>query len=272
MKPINTRQIIRVDRRTTSVEAYFQSIGKFPLLSIEREIELATQIQKGDKDALSELIKANLRFVVSVAKQFRQDDALLDLIQEGNKGLAEAAQRFDHTKGFKFISYAVWWIRQAIMKYLSDTETIVYLPANVVRNRITAYKAADKILAATGEEVSLTEAALEVGIPTFGIELAYNARSPVRMDAPIGDDDSATKGDFIGAKPDDEASELCTFLRAKLTAEDYYLIALRYGLDGHDEKTQPQIANIFGKTAAWVSWQERRILRNLKNTQIRKYL
>ncbi|MDX9929359.1 MAG: RNA polymerase sigma factor RpoD/SigA [Bacteroidales bacterium] len=201
-----TKQV--TNRDTPSLDKYLQEIGKVDLISPEEEVLLARKIRKGDKDALSKLVKANLRFVVSVAKQYQnQGMTLPDLINEGNLGLMKAAQRFDETRGFKFISYAVWWIRQSILQALAEQSRIVRLPVNKIGciNRIN--KAFARLEQEYEREPSAQELAtlLEMAPEDVKEALRTNSRT-VSMDAPINPEDDNTMYDVMqsteGTSPD----------------------------------------------------------------------
>lgn len=201
-----TKQV--TNRDTPSLDKYLQEIGKVDLISPEEEVSLARRIRNGDKDALEKLVKANLRFVVSVAKQYQnQGMTLPDLINEGNLGLMKAAQRFDETRGFKFISYAVWWIRQSILQSLAEQSRIVRLPVNKIGciNRIN--KAFARLEQEYEREPSAQELAdlLEMASEEIKEVLRSNGRT-VSMDAPINSEDDNTMYDVMqstdGASPD----------------------------------------------------------------------
>lgn len=182
------------NRESQSLEKYLQEIGKVDLLTPEEEVDLAKRIKQGDQDALERLTKANLRFVVSVAKQYQnQGLSLSDLINEGNLGLIKAAQRFDETRGFKFISYAVWWIRQSILQALAEQSRIVRLPLNKVGSLNKINKAFSELEQAYEREPSSDELAALLEIPTEEVETTLSVASRhVSMDAPFvdGEDNS----------------------------------------------------------------------------------
>jgi RNA polymerase primary sigma factor len=201
-----TKQV--TNRDTPSLDKYLQEIGKVDLISPEEEVSLARKIRTGDKDALAKLVKANLRFVVSVAKQYQnQGMTLPDLINEGNLGLMKAAQRFDETRGFKFISYAVWWIRQSILQALAEQSRIVRLPVNKIGclNRIN--KAFARLEQEYEREPSAQELAVQLEMAPEEVKeaLRSNGRT-VSMDAPINPEDDNTMYDVLqstdSASPD----------------------------------------------------------------------
>ena len=190
------------NRETASLDKYLQEIGKVPLLTQEEEVELTKKIKCGDNDALEKLTKANLRFVVSVAKQYQNQGLTLgDLISEGNIGLIKGAQRFDEQRGFKFISYAVWWIRQTILQSLAEHARIVRLPGNKIAhiskiNKVFADLSQKFERPPTNEEIALI-----LNISTDDIaDTMRSAGKHVSMDAPLSSEDDSTMMDFIRAK------------------------------------------------------------------------
>ena len=196
-----TKQI--TNRENLSLDKYLQEIGKEELITPEQEVELAKKIKGGDQRALDKLTKANLRFVVSVSKQYQNQGLTLpDLINEGNLGLIKAAQRFDETRGFKFISYAVWWIRQSILQALAEQARIVRLPLNKIGNINKINRAFSELEQVHEREPSVDEIAEALELSTDEVEtsLRNNSRA-VSMDAPLGDEsDSGTLYDVLGSK------------------------------------------------------------------------
>lgn len=185
MKPLKITNSF-TNRDDISLEKYLQEISKVDLLTAEEEVELAKKIKQGDQISLEKLINANLRFVVSVAKQYPNKDlSLSDLINEGNLGLIKAAQRFDDTKGFKFISYAVWWIRQSILQALSDKSRIVRLPVSAIRE-VKKIKKTSLILLQNNEwEPSVEELSTLLGMPTEEVEISLSFTRHISIDAPF---------------------------------------------------------------------------------------
>lgn len=247
------------DRSLPSLEKYLQDVKKYNLVSVEEEIELANRIKKGDKVALEKLVKANLRFVVSVAKQYQnQGLTLSDLINEGNIGLIEAATRFDATRGFKFISYAVWWIRQSIMQAISNNTRMIRLPVNKLSelNKINHAKTdlqqeleREPTAEEIGERLKLTEHEIE--------ESLGNRVNVVSADAPISDDDDGSLLDLLNNSESDmpDISMLKTSLKteieralALLDSRDADIIRMYYGLNGQMPYTLSEIGEKFGLT------------------------
>ena len=201
------------NRESASLDKYLQEIGKEELITVEEEVELAQRIKKGDKTALEKLTRANLRFVVSVAKQYQnQGLSLPDLINEGNLGLIKAAEKFDETRGFKFISYAVWWIRQSIMQAIAEQSRIVRLPLNQVGavskiNQITA-----KFVQENNRLPSAQELSTITGIDTEKIEKSLNADShQMSIDAPFSDDDENSMSDMMSSGEDSRTDRLVDY-------------------------------------------------------------
>ena len=188
------------NRESQSIEKYLQEIGKEDLLTPEEEVELARRIRAGDQTALEKLTRANLRFVVSVAKQYQNNSlSLNDLINEGNLGLVKAAQKFDETRGFKFISYAVWWIRQSIIQALAEHSRMVRLPLNKAGNYSKVNRAMIQFEQENEREPSAEEIAemLQVDTKEISTLMSEGARRHMSMDAPVADGEEMTFGDLI---------------------------------------------------------------------------
>jgi RNA polymerase primary sigma factor len=208
------------NRESQSLEKYLQEIGKVELISPEEEVKLAVRIKQGDQTALEKLTKANLRFVVSVAKQYQNQGLTLpDVINEGNLGLIKAAQRFDETRGFKFISYAVWWIRQSILQALAEQSRIVRLPLNKVglTNRIS--KAFSQLEQEYEREPTAEELATLLDLETDEVAASLNASvRHVSMDQPFGDGDESSLMDVL-ENPNAESTDMNLVFRASLATE-----------------------------------------------------
>lgn len=189
MRQLKITQMI-TNRNGSSLDRYLQEIGHQDLISTDEEVELAQRIKKGDQKALEKLTKANLRFVVSVAKQYQNNGlSLLDLINEGNLGLIKAAKKFDETRGFKFISYAVWWIRQSIMQAIADQSRLVRIPINQSGTVKRIQKAYDKFEQENGRMPSVDEIADDINLPQDKVEEAMNVEhSHISIDAPLNSD------------------------------------------------------------------------------------
>ncbi|MCK0203298.1 sigma-70 family RNA polymerase sigma factor [Ornithobacterium rhinotracheale] len=276
-----TKQV--TNRETASLNKYLQEIGKVDLITAEEEVELAQRIKAGDKIALEKLTKANLRFVVSVAKQYQnQGLSLPDLINEGNLGLIKAAQRFDETRGFKFISYAVWWIRQSILQALAEQSRIVRLPLNKIGsiNKINkAYAALEQEheRAPSAEEISdqldMTEEDVKESIKNSGRH--------VSMDAPLVEGEDSNLYDVLrsGESPNPDRELLNESLRIEieralqtLTPREADLIRLYFGLNGQHPMTLEEIGETFDLTRERVRQIKEKAIRRLKHTSRSKIL
>jgi RNA polymerase primary sigma factor len=248
------------NRESDSVEKYLQEIGKEDLLTPEQEVDLAKRIKKGEQKALEKLVRANLRFVVSVAKQYQNNNmSLNDLINEGNLGLVKAAQKFDETKGFKFISYAVWWIRQSIMQALAENSRLVRLPLNKVGSLSKINKAFSDLeqefeRAPTPEELSQI---LDMSADEIESTLSVSTR-PVSMDAPFQDGEEGTLLDVLenkGAIRADSHMLYAASLKAEtertlgiLTERERSVLMLFYGIGVPHEMTLEDIGEHLGLT------------------------
>jgi RNA polymerase primary sigma factor len=264
------------NRETPSLDKYLHEIGKVELISAEEEVELACRIKNGDVKALDKLIRANLRFVVSVSKQYQNQGLCLpDLINEGNLGLIKAAQRFDETRGFKFISYAVWWIRQSILQALAEQARIVRLPLNKIGSINKINKTFADLEQKYEREPSVQEIAevLEM-IPDDVKEALKSAGRHVSMDAPITQDEETTLYDVILSKdsPSPDKSLLTDSLRKEiervlstLTYRESNIIRLYFGLNGKYPHTLEEIGEEFSLTRERVRQIKEKAIKRLKN-------
>lgn len=271
------------NREIASLDKYLHDIGKVDLLSANEEVKLARRIHKGDLDALNTLVKANLRFVVSVSKQYQnQGLSLPDMINEGNIGLIKAAQRFDETRGFKFISYAVWWIRQSILQALAEQARIVRLPLN----KIGSINKINRTFAELEQKYEREPSPREVG---HALELApgdikevirHSARH-VSMDAPLGNEDDGNMYDVYLSKDvqSPEKELLNDSLRKEieralktLTRREADIINLYFGLAGYHQHSLEEIGEVFQLTRERVRQIKERAIKRLKNTTRSKLL
>lgn len=282
-----TRQV--TNRDTPAFEKYLQEIGRKDMISPEEEIELARLIKSGDQKALEKLVSANLRFVISVAKQYQnQGLTLQDLVNEGNLGLIKAAQRFDETRGFKFISYAVWWIRQSILHSLAVQGRMVRLPLNKIGmiNKINV--ASSKLEQLFEREPTTSEIAVAVDVDIDEILETMKSYSRfISMDAPLGNDsdDDFTLYDMMGMKdsisPDDKLlkesliKEINNTLKV-LGERECQILKMYYGLDGVTPKTLEEIGEEFDLTRERVRQLKetaiRRLKQSTKHTRLKSYL
>ena len=263
------------NRESASLEKYLQEIGKEELLTVEEEVELAQQIRKGDRKALERLTKANLRFVVSVAKQYQNQGLTLpDLINEGNVGLIKAAEKFDETRGFKFISYAVWWIRQSILQAIAEQSRIVRLPLNQVGSVNKINKALNKFEQENERRPSVEEIAASTDIPEDKVDDALKANSRhVSVDAPFSDDDGGSMLDIMTDTnaPSVDKELLMESLREELrkvlgTLKERERLVIKdyYGIDTED-KTLDEIGSRYGLTRERVRQIREKAIRKLRN-------
>lgn len=266
------------NRENASLDKYLQEIGHEELISAEEEVELARRIKTGDRKALEKLTKANLRFVVSVAKQYQnQGLSLPDLINEGNIGLLKAAEKFDETRGFKFISYAVWWIRQSILQAIAEQGRVVRLPLNQMGSVNRINKVLSKFEQENERRPSVDEIADKTDLPHEKIEdvLKVNTRQ-VSVDAPMADGDGTSMIDFMQSDSDSSTDEelLKESLRAEITSalsvlndRERNVIEAFYGIN-QPECTMEEIGKKYGLTRERVRQIREKAIRRLKqNTQ-----
>jgi RNA polymerase primary sigma factor len=276
-----TKQV--TNRETASLDKYLQEIGKVELITAEEEVELARRIKNGDREALEKLTKANLRFVVSVSKQYQnQGLSLPDLINEGNLGLIKAAQRFDETRGFKFISYAVWWIRQSILQALAEQSRIVRLPLNKIGSINKINKAYARLEQEHEREPDAVEIAEMLDIPEGEVkESLRNSGRHVSMDAPLIQDEDNTLYDVLRSdETNTPEKELMTDSLRKeidraictLTPREADVIRLYFGLNSKHPMTLEEIGEKFDLTRERVRQIKEKALRRLKHTSRSKNL
>ncbi len=276
-----TKQV--TNRETASLDKYLQEIGKVDLITADEEVELAQRIKAGDQGALEKLTKANLRFVVSVAKQYQNQGLTLpDLINEGNLGLIKAAQRFDETRGFKFISYAVWWIRQSILQALAEQSRIVRLPLNKIGS-INKINKTFAFLEQAHERVpSAEEIAKELDMTVEDVKQSLkNSGRHVSMDAPLIDGEDSNLYDVLrsGESPNPDKELLHESLRTEieraletLTPREADVIRLYFGLAGQHSMTLEEIGETFDLTRERVRQIKEKAIRRLKHTSRSKIL
>jgi RNA polymerase primary sigma factor len=276
-----TKQV--TNRETASLDKYLQEIGKVELITAEEEVELAQRIKAGDQIALEKLTKANLRFVVSVAKQYQNQGLTLpDLINEGNLGLIKAAQRFDETRGFKFISYAVWWIRQSILQALAEQSRIVRLPLNKIGsinkiNKAYAYLEQEHERPPSAAEISKHLEMSESDVK----ESMRNSGRHVSMDAPLVEGEDSNLYDVLNSSdsphPDEDLmmDSLRTEIErslATLTPREGDVIRLYFGLGGQHPMTREEIGEKFDLTRERVRQIKEKAIRRMKHTSRSKIL
>ncbi len=276
-----TKQV--TNRETASLDKYLQEIGKVDLITADEEVELAQRIKAGDQIALEKLTKANLRFVVSVAKQYQNQGLTLpDLINEGNLGLIKAAQRFDETRGFKFISYAVWWIRQSILQALAEQSRIVRLPLNKIGSINKINKTFAFLEQAHERMPSPEEIAKELDMTVDDVKQSLkNSGRHVSMDAPLIDGEDSNLYDVLrsGESPNPDRELLNESLRTEieraletLTPREADVIRLYFGLAGQHSMTLEEIGETFDLTRERVRQIKEKAIRRLKHTSRSKIL
>ena len=285
MRQLKITQSI-TNRESASLDKYLQEIGHEELISVEEEVELAQRIRKGDRKALEKLTKANLRFVVSVAKQYQNKGlSLPDLINEGNLGLIKAAEKFDETRGFKFISYAVWWIRQSILQAIAEQSRIVRLPLNQVGSVNKINKIANRFEQEHERRPSADEIGDFVDLPEEKIDVALKANTRhVSMDAPFADGEENSLLDILpnNDSPDTDFELVMESLRNEinralltLNERERHIIEAFFGIN-QPEMTLEEIGEKFGLTRERVRQIKekaiRRLRHNTKNKLLRSYL
>ena len=265
------------------VRMYLKEIGNVPLLSAEEEINLAVRIRGGDDIAKQELAEANLRLVVSIAKRYvGRGMQFLDLIQEGNMGLMKAVEKFDHTKGFKFSTYATWWIRQAITRAIADQARTIRIPVHMVETINKLVRVQRQLLQDLGREPTPEEIGAEMDLPTEKVrEILKIAQEPVSLETPIGEEDDSHLGDFIedeGAMSP-EVFTSSALLREQLedvldtlTDREENVLRLRFGLDDGNIRTLEQVGKVFGVTRERIRQIEAKALRKLRHPSRSKQL
>lgn len=270
------------NRESASLDKYLQEIGHEEMISIEEEVELAQRIRKGDRKALERLTKANLRFVVSVAKQYQnQGLSLADLINEGNFGLIKAAEKFDETRGFKFISYAVWWIRQSILQAIAEQSRIIRLPLNQVSSVNKINKVLNKFEQENERRPSIDEIAQDTDIPEEKIIEAFKVNTHhISVDAPFHDDDESSLLDVIpnDAIPSTDRSLVEESLRAEigrvldiLEDREKKVIEAYFGINQR-EMTLEEIGSKYGLTRERVRQIKEKAIRRLRQQTNSKIL
>jgi RNA polymerase primary sigma factor len=258
------------------VRLYLKEIGRVPLLSSEEEVELAKRIEKKDVEAKRQLTEANLRLVVSIAKRYMgRGLSFLDLIQEGNLGLIRAVEKFDHNRGFKFSTYATWWIRQAITRAIADQARTIRVPVHAVETMNKVGRVQRELLQKHGREPTVAEIAKEMGVsPRKVREIQKVAQDPVSLETPVGDEDDSELGDFI---EDTEADQPLEVVFREMRREELFkvldslpererkVLELRFGLKGERPRTLEEVGDRFGVTRERIRQVEAKTLNRLKN-------
>jgi RNA polymerase primary sigma factor len=261
---------------TDSLQLFLKDIGKQSLLNAEEEVVLAKRIERGDLDAKRKMVESNLRLVVSIAKKYRnQGLPFLDLIQEGTLGLVRAAEKFDYRKGFKFSTYATWWIRQAIARGLADKARTIRIPVHVVEKLNKIGRAERKLVAELGHDPTAEEIAELTGLEPEEVEsIKRSAQVPVSLEKPVGDEEESELGQFIADEhaesPYDQAAgtlahEALAHALGRLDHRERRVLALRYGLGGEQPRTLDEVGRMFNITRERIRQIENRSLRKLRD-------
>jgi RNA polymerase primary sigma factor len=263
------------DISTDTLQLFLKDIGKVPLLTAAQEVELAKRIELGEHAAKQAMVEANLRLVVSIAKRYRnQGLPFLDLIQEGTIGLVRAAEKFDYRKGFKFSTYATWWIRQAVARAIADKGRTIRMPVHVVEKLNKIHRSERKLRAELAREPTAAEIALDLDFTVDEVEqIRRSAQTPVSLEKPVGDDDESEFGHFLTdqtAPLPDEAAEVALrrealrgFLGA-LSPRERAVLELRYGLDGKQPRTLDEVGRTFNVTRERIRQIEHQSLKKLR--------
>ena len=265
-----------IEASTDALQLFLKDIGRVELLTAAQEVELAKRIERGDHRAKQEMIEANLRLVVSIAKRYRnQGLPFLDLIQEGTIGLVRAAEKFDYRKGFKFSTYATWWIRQAVARALADKARTIRMPVHVVEKLNKIVRSERKLRAELGREPTSEEIGRDLDITAVEVDqIRRRAQTPVSLEKPVGDEEESEFGNFItddsSPLPDEAAEttmrrETLSRILCKLSAREREVLILRYGLDGRHPRTLDEVGRAFSVTRERIRQIENQSLKKLRS-------
>jgi RNA polymerase primary sigma factor len=260
---------------TDSLQLFLKDIGKVDLLTAAQEVELAKRIERGEHRAKQEMVEANLRLVVSIAKKYRnQGLPFLDLIQEGTIGLVRAAEKFDHRKGFKFSTYATWWIRQAVARALADKARTIRMPVHIVEKLNKIVRSERKLRAELGREPTSAEIGRDVELGPEEVEqIRRSSQAPVSLEKPVGDEEESEFGHFLTDESEplpEEAAEVemrkATLQRVleTLSARERRVLELRYGLNGEHPRTLDEVGKTFNVTRERIRQIENQSLKKLR--------
>jgi RNA polymerase primary sigma factor len=271
------------DATTDPVRQYLREIGKVPLLDAEEEVELAKRYEKADKRAKDKLTESNLRLVVSIAKKYiGRGLSLLDLIQEGNQGLIRAVEKYDWRKGYKFSTYATWWIRQAITRAIADQARTIRIPVHMVETINKLYRTSRRLMQELGREPTPEEIGEELELDADRVrEIFKIAQDVTSLETPVGEEQESSLGDFIedenAISPVDQASKQLLKdhldeVLSTLSDREARVLKLRFGLEGNKQMTLEEVGKVFGVTRERIRQIEAKALRKLKHPSRRKKL
>jgi RNA polymerase primary sigma factor len=258
---------------TDALQAFLKDIGKVDLLTAAQEVQLAKRIERGEPGAQHEMVEANLRLVVSIAKRYRnQGLPFLDLIQEGTFGLVRAVEKFDHRRGFKFSTYATWWIRQAVSRALADKARTIRMPAHIVERLNRIRQSQRRLHGQFGREPTTAEIAADVDLCVSEVEqILHSAQAPISLETPVGEEGEAEFGDLLTDEntplPEEVADtgfriDALAECLATLTFRERRVLELRYGLNGESPSTLEEVSKVFSVT--------RERIRQIENSSLRK--
>jgi len=279
----NTESLVDTFSTDDPVRMYLKEIGKIPLLTPDEEVDLAIRMADGDEDAKRRMAEANLRLVVSIAKRYVGRGMLfLDLIQEGNLGLIKAVEKFDYTKGYKFSTYATWWIRQAITRAIADQARTIRIPVHMVETINKVIRVSRQLLQELGHDPSPEEIAEEMGMPVEKVrDILKIAQEPVSLETPIGEEEDSHLGDFIPDEDASEPSEAASFTLLKeqlmavlstLTPREEKVLRLRFGIEDGRTRTLEEVGKEFNVTRERIRQIEAKALRKLRHPSRSKKL
>jgi RNA polymerase primary sigma factor len=277
-RPTAAKRAARDGSRESSLDAlqlFLSDIGKIDLLTAAQEVELAKRIERGDHGAKQEMVEANLRLVVSIAKRYRNEGLpFLDLIQEGTIGLVRAAEKFDHRRGFKFSTYATWWIQQAMTRALANKARTIRMPVHIVERLTKIVHAERKLRGELGREPSSAEIGKDLDLSTDDVDhIRRSAQTPVSLERPVGEQDDAEFGDLLADEtqelPEEAAhlalrKETLSKLLAMLSVREQKVLELRYGLGGEHPRTLDDVGRVFNLTRERIRQIENRSLKRLE--------
>ncbi len=279
-EPVEPKEAVRIDVQvrevsTDALQLFLKDIGKVELLTAAEEVELAKRIERGDHRAKQDMVEANLRLVVSIAKRYRnQGLPFLDLIQEGTIGLVRAAEKFDHRKGFKFSTYATWWIRQAVARALADKGRTIRMPVHIVEKLNKIVRSERKLRAELGREPTSVEIGRDVELSPDEVEqIRRSSQAPVSLEKPVGDEEESEFGHFLTDESEplpEEAAEVelrkATLMRVlgTLSLRERRVLELRYGLNGEHPCTLDEVGRAFNVTRERIRQIENQSLKKLR--------